>query len=501
MRYRDISIRKKILLSNFLMVLIPIIFVCFILFSMLLGFSFVTHSPAALIRNVLLNTSNYGPTLLIKTMNDELAGSDSISDEAERILAQLEKAGLHIFVEEKENDEILYHSAGINRDTMQQEFESIAAVKQYELPYIIWNKKGMAYQAELKNTADKTLRITFSGKDLSFPEDSYESWEHTKLMIKITIVATGVFMVLFIVALGAVLTRKLAQHILIPLYDLNQATSEIRNGNLKQHISVEKEDEIGELCSNFEAMRKQLIESEKLRTQYDLNRKELIAGISHDLSTPLTSMQGYVNGLLDGIADTPEKQQHYLHIIQEKTNAMNALVESLFLLSKLDLGQVPFHDECVNLQDFLQDWYQECASCYDHAIVNYRNEASQPVMILMDRTHFIRVLDNLCQNSIKYRREDPVHIDVTLQCDKHNCVLIFQDDGVGIDPSQAPRLFDSFYRSDPARSSKVKGSGLGLSITKQIITQMKGNISASGELNKGLCITIRLPLLQGGTTL
>ena len=70
MRYRDISIRKKILLSNFLMVLIPIIFVCFILFSLLLGFSFVTHSPAALIRNVLLNTSNYGPTLLIKTMND-----------------------------------------------------------------------------------------------------------------------------------------------------------------------------------------------------------------------------------------------------------------------------------------------------------------------------------------------------------------------------------------------------------------------------------------------
>ena len=159
-------------------------------------------------------------------------------------------------------------------------------------------------------------------------------------------------MVLFIVALGAVLTRKLAQHILIPLYDLNQATSEIRSGNLKQEISVEKEDEIGELCSNFEAMRKQLIESEKLRSQYDLNRKELIAGISHDLSTPLTSMQGYVNGLLDGIADTPEKQQHYLHIIQEKTNAMNALVESLFLLSKLDLGQVPFHDECVNLADF-----------------------------------------------------------------------------------------------------------------------------------------------------
>ena len=100
----------------------------------------------------------------------------------------------------------------------------------------------------------------------------------------------------------------------------------------------------------------------------------------------------------------------------------------------------------------------------------------QPVQVLMDRTHFIRVLDNLCQNSIKYRSENPVHIDVTLECDKKECILTFQDNGIGIDPSQAPRLFDSFYRSDPARSSKVKGNGLGLSITKQIITQMKGEI-------------------------
>ena len=180
---------------------------------------------------------------------------------------------------------------------------------------------------------------------------------------------------------------------------------------------------------------------------------------------------------------------------------MNALVESLFLLSKLDLGQVPFHDECVNLPDFLQDWYQECTSRYDHAVISYQNESGKQLQILMDRKHFIRVLDNLCQNSIKYRRDDPVHIHVTLRCEEESCILTFEDDGQGIDPLEAPRLFDSFYRSDPARSSKVKGNGLGLSITKQIITQMKGTICASGEINKGLCITIRLPLLKGGTRL
>lgn len=499
MRYKDISIRKKILLSNFLMILIPILCVCFILFSLLLGFSFVSHSPSAQIRNILLNTSNYGPTLLIKTMNDELANDDIITEEAKKILSQLEETGLNILVEDAETDEILYHSEGSTRQSMQTEFETIALHKPYELPYIVWNTNGIAYQAELKNSADKTLRVTMSGVGMALPQDSYEAWEHTKLVLKIAIVGGGGFMVLFIATLGALLTKNLSKHILLPLDELNQATSEIREGNLNCKIYSDKEDELGELCANFEAMREQLIKSEELRHQYDQNRKELIAGISHDLSTPLTSMQGYVNGLVDGIADTPEKQQHYMQIIQEKTNAMTKLVERLFLLSKLDLGQVPFHDECVQLADFMQDWYMECSIRYEHADIRFENQADRDVFILMDRTHFIRVLDNLCQNSIKYRRDDPVHIHVTMKTENDTCVLCFQDDGIGIDPNEAHRLFDSFYRSDPARSSKIKGNGLGLSITKQIIMQMKGEIAASGNINEGLCITIRLPLLQGGT--
>lgn len=494
MKYKDISIRKKILLSNFLMVLIPIILVSFILFSLLLGFSFLTNSPSAMIRNVLLSSSNYGPTLLIKSMNDELASSTSITKEAKIIFAQLEKINLHILVEEDE--QILYHSDGITKQRIQQEYEQISGSKTFDNPSILWNDKGMAYKATLHNKNGKLLHVSFTGVGLSLPQNAHESWENTKLMIKIGIVGTGVGMVLLLVLLGAILTRRLAKHILLPLYELQKATNEIKQGNLHFPVKAKTEDEFGQVCQNFEAMRLQLIESDDMQKRYEENRKELIAGISHDLSTPLTSIQGYVNGLVDGIANTPEKQLHYLHIIQDKTKNMNTLVESLFLLSKLDLKQEPFHDELIQLSTFMEEWYHACKEKYQELglLLSYDCTAKEPLPIIFDRIHFTRVLDNLCQNSIKYRKDTIVHMQVHLAKEGTTCILRFQDDGSGIQKDEADRLFDRFYRSDPARSSKITGNGLGLSITKHIIEHMQGNVWAEGELDVGLCITIQLPL-------
>lgn len=498
MKYRDISIRKKILLSNFLMVLIPIIFVCLILFSLLLGFSFLTNSPSAMIRNVLLNSSNYGPTLLIKSMSDELASSTTINEEALAIFQQMEAINLHIQVET--DGKLLYRSPDVNAEQLDQEYHTIASSEAHEAPYIIWNQKGMAYRSALRNDAGELLDIRFTGVGLRLPKDSYASWEHTKLLIKIGIIGTGTCMVLLIVLLGVLLTKKLSTHILLPLRELQEATTEIKEGNLYAPIHAKAADELGEVCENFEAMRLQLIASQELQKHYEQNRKELIAGISHDLSTPLTSIQGYVNGLLDGIANTPEKQKHYLQIIQDKTRSMNDLVDSLFLFSKLDLNQEPFHDELVDLRHYMQDWYEERKDSYQDMklYLTFTSYIKEPMKLFMDRKHFIRVLDNLCQNSIKYKKADIVHMDVCLYKEGTDCVLTLQDDGSGIAKDEAERLFDSFYRGDPARSSKIKGNGLGLSISKQIIEHMGGQIEADGDKGKGLCITIRLPQRQGG---
>lgn len=496
MKFKDISIRKKILLSNFLMVLIPILFVCFILFTLLLGFTTFTNSSSVLVRNVLLNSSNYGPTLLIKSIGDELSDNDHITQQAKDIFTQLEAINIHIMVADER--EILYQSKGSTPDTIQEETYEIGQHELSSSPYILWNENGIAYQSIFPNKNKENLTMTFAGKGLALPTDSYTSWEHTKLIIKIAIVVTGAFMILLIVALGVFLTKKITRYILHPMKELQDATNEIRQGNLDCPLAIQSQDEFGELCGNFESMRKQLVASDALQKHYESNRKELIAGISHDLSTPLTSIQGYVNGLLDGIADTPEKQLHYLEIIQDKTKSMNMLVDSLFLMSKLDLNQEPFMEERVNLTAYLQDYVSECKGKYEEQqlLLSYESDDRTPLYICMDRSHFSRVLDNLCQNSIKYKKDDIVHMKITQQVVQTTCILHFQDDGCGIQREEATRLFDNFYRSDPARSSKIKGNGLGLSIARQIIEHMNGSIRAEGEPNKGLCIILQLPIMK-----
>lgn len=496
MRYRDISIRKKILLSNFLMILIPVLIVCSILAVLLLGFSFLTDSSSSLIRNVLLNSSNYGPTLLIKTMNDELSDHSAITSDANMIFKQLEDIQLHILI--KDQQDILYITQGYSEKTIQKEFREIAQSTSYEVPYILWNQNGLAYASNIQTKEGKTLQVTFSGLGLTLPKDSYASWEHTKFMIKVGIIGTGFTMIVLILLLGIVLTKKLSRYILQPLAQLQFATNEIKHGNLHNEITSSTHDEFGELCDNFEDMRKQLVTSDKLQKQYETQRKEMIAGISHDISTPLTSMQGYVNALLDGIADTPEKQHHYLEIIQTKTMLMNELVESLFLLSKLDMGEEPIQMSPTNIANYLYEWISQEQTKYQERglTLHYNQEDAQQPLVQLDPLLFVRVLHNLCENSIKYRKTDHGNMKINLTSTTRDCILTLQDDGIGASKEDIKHLFERFYRADPSRTSKIKGNGLGLSITKHIIEQMGGSIWADGEYGSGLCIHITLPIIQ-----
>ena len=494
MRYKDISIHKKILLTNFLMILIPVLFVCLILAVLLLGFSTLTDN-SSLIRNVLLNSSNYGPTLLIKSLNDELSDRTSIDQNIIQIFQELEKNNLHIMITKEH--ELLYISEGYTKTSLNKEFMEIAQTDNYKIPYIIWNQNGMAYASSLKNKQNETWTIMFSGTHLKLPKDSYESWEGTKLKIKVGILGTGFFMIVFILLLGIILTKRLSYHILKPLSQLQRATDDIKHGNLETSIIPQSSDEFGMLCENFETMREQLVESEKQQERYEQQRKELIAGISHDLSTPLTSIQGYVSALSDGIADTPEKQRHYLEVIKSKTSQMNDLVDSLFLLSKLDMEEEPIHFKVIHLNDYLMDWYEEEKDhLYERSLCLIYECDESDILVNMDPAQFIRVLNNLCENSIKYKKEDVVHLNVSLSREKESCLLRFQDDGQGASQEDVEHLFERFYRADRARSSKIKGNGLGLAITRHIIEQMNGTIWAQGKPQEGLCVFIRLPLAK-----
>ena len=242
-------------------------------------------------------------------------------------------------------------------------------------------------------------------------------------------------------------------------------------------------------------MRLQLRSARDTREKYDQNRKELLAGISHDLSTPLTKIEGYASGIVDGIANTPEKRHHYLTMIQDTSRHMAKLVQTLFLFSKLDLGQIPFHWETVDIGAYVADYVGEQGPLYESQGLSVRfTSAVDKAEARLDRSQFQRVLENILSNSLKYKDQDRGQVEVSLKDDgDQGWLLTVADDGRGVDDADLTKIFESFYRSDKARSNVAKGSGLGLAVVQQIVLAMGGTIWARHTEPKGLTICIRFP--------
>jgi signal transduction histidine kinase len=321
----------------------------------------------------------------------------------------------------------------------------------------------------------------------------------SKEILKIAFYLLLFFGILLTIAIGLILSRWLALQIIDPLEKLRAIAAYISKGNLDHPIIVKNRDEIGDTCQAFESMRLQLKNARDTRDKYDHNRKKLIAGISHDLSTPLTKIEGYACGLQDGIANTPEKKHHYLQMIVNASQTMGKLVKTLSLFSKLDLGQVPFYwtqvDLCRYVSDYLNEQKQFLKS---RDMMVTCHPAIDKAVVLMDRDQFQRVIENIIENSIKYKCHDVGHLDIAINImEKNKVCLTFADDGCGVQRDELSKLFDSFYRTDKARSNVSRGSGLGLAVVKQIITEMKGDIWAEQTVPSGLTICIELPLQEG----
>ena len=242
-----------------------------------------------------------------------------------------------------------------------------------------------------------------------------------------------------------------------------------------------------------------LEEADNLRNEYETNRKELIANISHDLKTPITSIIGYVEGLQDGVANTPEKRADYLQVIHQKAISLNQLIEELFLYSKLELEEQLFHFEKISLIEFTQrivDSYQQMNT---NILFHFTHDSSFDTLVSFDPNQMERVITNIFENSIKFKdpKKEQLTIDIALKKGHNSYVLTIEDNGIGISKSDLPNVFERFFRSDKSRTPTVKGSGLGLSIVKEITLKHQGEVTIDSQLNKGTSITIILPIKLG----
>jgi histidine kinase len=300
--------------------------------------------------------------------------------------------------------------------------------------------------------------------------------------------------IIILVLTNVLLSYFVSRSILRPVNQLSAAASKISVGNLDFNITPTRNDELGNLVKTFEDMRARLKGLMELRDQYENNRRELVANISHDLKTPLTSIRGYVEGIQDGVANTEEKKNKYLETIQTKVQYMDHLIDELLLYSKLDVKRLPFHFETVSLRAFLEDFLDEVNLEYRKKHVELTLHAPQDFHsnVLIDRGNIIRVLNNIIHNSMKYNDKEICHIEIHLKDLGKWVEVRIKDNGPGVSSVELDRIFKRFYRVDPARNTRTGGSGLGLAICAQIIEAHGGTIQAENSINGGLIISFTL---------
>lgn len=283
--------------------------------------------------------------------------------------------------------------------------------------------------------------------------------------------------------------------ILNPIETLKKATRHIRDGNLDFEVEIEDTDEIGELCADFEEMRMRLKESTEEKVSFDSQNKELISNISHDLKTPITAIKGYVEGLLDGVADTPQKQEKYLRTIYNKANDMDRLINELSFYSKIDTNRIPYNFNKINVREYFDDCIEDIGLELDeqHVGLSYDNEVSGDVVVIADAEQLKRVINNIVGNSVKYMDKQDKFIQIRV-LDVGDFVQVeIEDNGKGIAAKDLPYIFDRFYRTDASRNSSKGGSGIGLSIVHKIMEDHGGKVWATSKEGNGttMCFVLR----------
>lgn len=297
---------------------------------------------------------------------------------------------------------------------------------------------------------------------------------------------------------SAALTLWMYHGITSPLKNLKAATQSIREGNMDFKLEKKSNDEIGELCDDFEAMRKELKHSQEEKLRFDRENRELISNISHDLKTPITAIKGYCEGIIDGVADTPEKIEKYIRTIYNKSIAMDSLINELTFYSKVDTDKLPYNFRKLNVTEFFDDCVTEIRLDLEAKGIefSYRNHSDASSMMMADPEQLHRVLNNIVSNSVKYMDKSKGFIDLVIREDDTFISVEVIDNGRGISPEALPHVFDRFYRADTSRNTKQGGSGIGLSIVKKIIEDHGGHANATSIDGEGTTIYFTLKKLK-----
>jgi len=305
------------------------------------------------------------------------------------------------------------------------------------------------------------------------------------------LMAIVLLVIMVLVLTSLFLTRWIRRGVFVPLTQLNTAMKHIADGDFDYLLEDSKyTGEIATLYNNYDQMRLRLKESAEEQVRAERQNRELISNISHDLKTPITSIKGYVEGIMDGVADTPEKMDRYIKTIYNKANDMNRLINELTIYSGIDSNRIPYNFHKLNVAEYFNDCVEEVGLDLESKNIklNYTNVVESDTVVIADPEQMKRVINNIVGNSVKYMNKPHGEIDIRLLDEIDSIRVEIEDNGKGVSPKEIGRIFERFYRTDASRNSSQGGSGIGLSIVKKIIEDHGGYIWATSKEGEGTCM-------------
>ncbi|MBO5081375.1 MAG: HAMP domain-containing histidine kinase [Lachnospiraceae bacterium] len=411
---------------------------------------------------------------------EEYALSDPSKLGNKEILAQMDESlgEVSAFLVVKKGDSLYYVSAESQYDPVIHQLTDIADTN---LEYYFKDVRRLV----------KKLEFTFEdGSQGSI----YLVTKVNTMVSEALVTAMLIAMILVLVVTGILLILWLRRSMFRPMNQLKDAMKKIAEGDLDTELVTKEKGEIKDLFDNFEIMRKQLKSTAEEKALVEKTNRELISNISHDLKTPITSIKGYVEGIMDGVADTPEKMNKYIRTIYNKANDMDLLINELTVYSQLDAKSIPYRFHQISVTDYFGDCIEEVGLDLEQKGIHfeYTNEVENGVKIWADPEQLKRVINNIINNSVKYRRKEDASISIHVADLKNQVRIDMEDNGKGIPKEDLEKIFERFYRTDASRNSAQGGSGIGLSISKKIVEEHGGEIWATGEEGKGLAIHFTL---------
>lgn len=342
--------------------------------------------------------------------------------------------------------------------------------------YIDSEEDVLVKQVDFKNAEDKKMSVfIITSMNESMPE------------LRQLLVGGIVAVILILLLTACMMIIWIYQSMITPIKKLQAAAENIKEGNLDFEMDARGDDEIGELCVTFEEMRQRLKDNAEEKINNERENKALISNIAHDLKTPITAVKGYSEGIIDGVANTPEKVDKYVRTIYNKANEMDMLINELTLYSKIDTNRIPYNFVKLNVYEYFKDCVEEIGLDLEAKGIglSYFNYATVDTLIIADPEQLRRVVNNIIGNSVKYMNKTDKYINIRIKDVGDFIQVEIEDNGRGIAQKDLPYIFDRFYRADASRNSATGGSGIGLSIVKKIIEDHGGKIWATSKEDCG----------------